>query len=224
MLRATVRTLNLSNRICNQNNFNISHSELNIQSIRRWRYRRPLELGTSKSKLFRIPEHPEPNIDELKELKRLNDEYRTKVKSIRTYFREEKHKRDEAMLLKPQSIKDDADFERISKINDEWNQGIAKMREARLNAERIAMQQEIKWQLEKQREYEEEQRRIIDELVLKEKEAAKSFIVRENFDEALDLALKNISDFNYAIDFEGNMYKGRQGEAKKSFEIESELE
>lgn len=76
MLRATVRTLNLSKRICIPNNLNISSSELNIQSIRRWRYRRPLELGTSKSKLFRIPEHPEHDPEELEELKRLNTDYK----------------------------------------------------------------------------------------------------------------------------------------------------
>lgn len=76
MFRATIRTLSCSNRICNPNNLNISHSELNIQSVRRWRYRRPLELGTSKSKLFRIPEHPEPNVEEAEELKRLLELYK----------------------------------------------------------------------------------------------------------------------------------------------------
>lgn len=40
-------------------------------------------------------------------------------------------------------------------------------------------------------------------------EAAKLFIVRENFDEALDQALENKTDFNYAIDFKGSFYHGR---------------
>lgn len=78
-------------------------------------------------------------------------------------------KRDEALAQKPQSIADDADFERISKINDEWNRNVAKVREARLEAERIQMQKQIRWELEQQREYEEEERRKINELVLKEK-------------------------------------------------------
>lgn len=95
--------------------------------------------------------------------------FSTKLKALKAYFLEEKLKRDEAMAKKPQSIEDDADFERISKINDEWNRKVAAVREARLNAERIAMEDEIKWQLEKQREYEEEQRRITNEMVLKEK-------------------------------------------------------
>lgn len=46
-------------------------------------------------------------------------------------------------------------------------------------------------------------------------EAAKSFIVRENFDEALDQALENKSDFNFAIDLKGSFYHGRTTPAEK---------
>lgn len=48
------------------------------------------------------------------------------------------------------------------------------------------------------------------EICLNSQEAAKSFIVRENFDEALDAALANKTDFNYAIDTDGKMYPGRK--------------
>lgn len=70
---------------------------------------------------------------------------------------------------KPQSIQDDADFERVSKINDEWNESVAKVRAVRLEKERREMQQQIERNLEEQMEYEEEQRRITNELVLREK-------------------------------------------------------
>lgn len=76
MFRAVARTLKLNNRVCNPNNFNISSSELNVQSVRRWRYRRPLELGTSKSKLFRIPEHPPKDPEEIVEMQRLINSYK----------------------------------------------------------------------------------------------------------------------------------------------------
>lgn len=91
------------------------------------------------------------------------------MKALRAFLKEEKQKRDELLAQKPQSLEDDADFEAISKINDEWNQKVAKIREARLKAERIAMREEIEWQLEQQMEYEEEQRRKTNELVLREK-------------------------------------------------------
>lgn len=91
------------------------------------------------------------------------------MKSLKAYFKNEKLKRDEALAQKPQSLADDADFERISKINDDWNRNVAKIREARLKAESIQMKKQIEWELEQQREYEEEQRRKTNELVMKEK-------------------------------------------------------
>lgn len=75
MLRATVRNLNVSNRICSANNLNIGQCELNAQSVRRWRYRRPLELGTAKSKLFFIPEKPPKDKEETEEMHRLHKRY-----------------------------------------------------------------------------------------------------------------------------------------------------
>lgn len=88
---------------------------------------------------------------------------------MKAYFQEQKRQQDVAAAQKPQSIADDADFERISKINDEWNRNVAQIRESRLKAERIQMQKQIEWELEQQREYEEEQRRKTNELVLREK-------------------------------------------------------
>lgn len=91
------------------------------------------------------------------------------MKSLRAYFVEEKKLREEALAQKPQSMEDDADFERISKINDEWNRNIVKIREARLAKERVQRKKQIQQFIEQQQEYEEEQRRITNELVLREK-------------------------------------------------------
>lgn len=50
------------------------------------------------------------------------------------------------------------------------------------------------------------------------KEAAKSFIVRENFDEALELALQEKADFNFAINIEGDRIPGRTGNQIQTLE------
>lgn len=89
--------------------------------------------------------------------------------SLRNYFAEETHRREEALAEKPQSIEDDADFERITQINDEWNRNVAKIRNERLKQERIQMREKIESELQQQRQYEEEQRKRINDLVLKEK-------------------------------------------------------
>lgn len=96
--------------------------------------------------------------------------------SLRNYFVEEKHKREAALAEKPQSIEDDADFERITKINDEWNRNVAKIRIARLEQQRIQMREKIQWELEQQRQYEDEERQRLNELVLKEKVCASNTI------------------------------------------------
>lgn len=70
MLRIIGKGLNECHRICNQQTYNIIPSEINIQSVR-WKFRRPWALGTSKSKLFRIPVHPKQDPEEAVELRRL---------------------------------------------------------------------------------------------------------------------------------------------------------
>lgn len=40
-------------------------------------------------------------------------------------------------------------------------------------------------------------------------EAAKAFIVRENIDQAIEHALNNVKDYNFAIDSRGQIYSGR---------------
>lgn len=102
--------------------------------------------------------------------------------SLQNYFAEEKRKREEALAEKPQKIEDDADFERITQINDEWNRNVAKVRDERLKQQRIQMRQQIELELEQQREYEEEERRRLNELVLKEKVCSTQNILKKGID------------------------------------------
>lgn len=91
------------------------------------------------------------------------------MKTLYAHYREEKSNIVAASKAKPQSLQDDADFERISKINDEWNRQIRNVREVRLERERREMREQIERNLQEQMEWEEEQKRITNELVLKEK-------------------------------------------------------
>lgn len=91
------------------------------------------------------------------------------MKTLYAYYREEKWKEINASEKKPQSIQDKADFARISIINDEWNREVGKAREARLNQERQEMKEQIERNLQEQMEWEEEQKRITNEFIRKEK-------------------------------------------------------
>lgn len=92
-----------------------------------------------------------------------------RMRSLRNYFHKEKLLKQEALSKKPQSIEDNADFERVSKINDEWNRSVAKIRAARLANERIEEKIRIEQEIAQIKEYEEEQRQLVDELVQREK-------------------------------------------------------
>lgn len=92
-----------------------------------------------------------------------------RMRSLRNYFQKEKLLKEEALSKKPQSIEDDADFERVSKINDEWNRSVAEIRAARLANERIEEEIRIEQEIAQVKEYEEEQRQLVDELVQREK-------------------------------------------------------
>jgi len=52
----------------------------------RWK-RKPIWLGTAKSKLFRIPKKPETPIEEQEEIKRIYDRYKTCIKSLRYIYK-----------------------------------------------------------------------------------------------------------------------------------------
>lgn len=57
---------------------------------------------------------------------------------------------------------------------------------------------------------EEQVYQLTEELVRKEKEASSSFITSENIDEAIEKALTETVDYNYAIDINGEKILGRE--------------
>lgn len=73
MLKTTVHKLNVTVRLCNQTNYNIGNNLLNVQSVR---WRKPLSLGTAKSKMFRVPERRKQDPEERAEMFRLHSNYK----------------------------------------------------------------------------------------------------------------------------------------------------
>lgn len=73
MLRATVIGINVTGRICNQLTFNVSNNPLSVQSVR---WRKPLYLGTAKSKMFIVPPRRREDPEDRAELFRLNKNYK----------------------------------------------------------------------------------------------------------------------------------------------------
>lgn len=167
---------------------------------------------TAKSKLFRVPKRPVIPIEEELEMRRLFNNYRTHVKSLRAYL-EEKYCVSNLKTSDPEEIKRlfEEDFARCMKINDEWNEKQRIIREQQI-AEELA--NEIELAKKKIAEHEEQMRiktEEIEELVRMEKERSNTFILDlESLDAAIEEALVNPTDYNYAIDLDGNKIYGKE--------------
>lgn len=72
MLKNSLNKLNATNRISYEF-LNITNNGLNVQSIR---WRKPIALGTAKSKLFRVPPRRRQDPEERAELMRLSSNYK----------------------------------------------------------------------------------------------------------------------------------------------------
>ncbi|TDG47637.1 hypothetical protein AWZ03_005935 [Drosophila navojoa] len=176
------------------------------------RRRKPRWLPVAKSKLFRVPERKKQSEEERTELMRLHNHYKTQLRSVRQFLREEVVRQQETstadhIVLTPEQ--EEAEFQRCVEVNAAWNAKIAKEREVRLAKEREEKVAYVQERLEAGKLREEERRERADERVRYEIEQSKSFITRENLDEAIETALANPVDHNFAIDLAGNMIKGR---------------
>ncbi|GJQ82816.1 hypothetical protein Trydic_g13518 [Trypoxylus dichotomus] len=180
-------------------------STTNLQ-ILRWR-RKPRWVPVAKSKMFRVPQRPVITEDEQMEIKRLFNNYRTQMNSIKRYM-VEKTAASLARTTDPKDIQriQEEDFARCNKINDEWN---ASIQIERLKFFEDTLENYIssaEESLRKREQLDKLQLEEAEKLVAEQKEAAKTFITEENIGEAIEHALANPIDYNFAIDLDGNKH------------------
>ncbi|PSN50038.1 putative 28S ribosomal protein S26 [Blattella germanica] len=179
-----------------------------FQSIR-WK-RKPIWLPTAKSRMFKIPERPKVDEREAIELKRLHNRYKTHMHAIRTYFLEEIQETSAKSTVAIQEVKDEEDEHiQCMKINEEWNQQVSLIREDRLKKDEEIRREKVLRALAIAEEKRNAEKERIEQLVREEKERSKFYITPENIDKAIDEALGSIVDHNFAIDTDGNIFRGR---------------
>uniref|UniRef100_A0A182W3E7 Small ribosomal subunit protein mS26 n=1 Tax=Anopheles minimus TaxID=112268 RepID=A0A182W3E7_9DIPT len=172
--------------------------------------RKPRWLGTAKSKLFRVPERKKQIEEEIEELKRLHNNYRTQMKAVRNFLRDEVEayklvSRAGLVLQTPEQ--EEAEWQEALRRNDEWNQQTAAKREERLTSERAARKEYILERLVLKEQREIDKKEQVEEKVRIEKELSKTFITRDNIDKAIELALVQPTTFNFALDRDGNLHR-----------------
>ncbi|XP_053659524.1 probable 28S ribosomal protein S26, mitochondrial [Anopheles marshallii] len=172
--------------------------------------RKPRWLGTAKSKLFRVPERKKQIEEEIEELKRLHNNYRTQMKAVRNFLRDEVEayklvSRAGLVLQTPEQ--EEAEWQEALRRNDEWNQQTAAKREERLAVERAARKEYILERIVLKEQREINKKEQVEAKVRMEKELSKTFITRENIDKAIELALVQPTTFNFALDRDGNLHR-----------------
>ncbi|KAH0554623.1 probable 28S ribosomal protein S26, mitochondrial [Cotesia glomerata] len=202
-----LRTSGTINKMMNNLIINewVGINAINSQTIRWWK-RKPMWLPPAKSKLFRINPRLRLPPEEAIEIRRLTNTYHTQWKSLIGYFmkvvEENKEQLDEKLIRKTE----EEDFQKSMEINDQWNKVQAQNREERRRREEALRKIEILKKVDAKKTRDEGIMNEVETKVKKLKEQAKAFITEENIDQAIEEAMANPINYNYAIDSVGNKY------------------
>ncbi|XP_011498150.1 PREDICTED: probable 28S ribosomal protein S26, mitochondrial [Ceratosolen solmsi marchali] len=185
------------------NIFGFNNINFNNLQILRWK-RKPIWLPKAKSKLFRLSERAVIPNDELLEIRRLYNNYRTYYRSVRKYFiqtTKELETRYESSFIQQM---EDKDFDINFKINEEWNKNIANQREVRLQSEKETKKLKVLEALQRKQVREEQINFEVEKKIQELKKITHKFITRENIDVVLNEVLNTTIDYNKALDLQGN--------------------
>lgn len=138
---------------------------------------------------------------------------------MRQFLREEVLRQQETstadhIVLTPE--KEEEEFQRCLNENAAWNAKIAGERDVRLAKEREEKVAYVQERLDAHKLIEEERLEQADKRIQYEIQQSKTFITYENLDQAIEVALANPVDYNYAIDMAGNIYQGRVTQSLKN--------
>ena len=94
--------------------------------------------------------------------------------------------------------------------NEEENKKVAKQRELRLQKEAIENEQNIREELVQIEAKEKVRRRHVEQMITEESLAIDNRIRKEDLERTIEIALDNPIDFEFAIDTEGHIFRGRE--------------
>lgn len=198
---------------------NITKEVLNTDSYvinsQRIRWRKPRWIPIAKSKIFKVPPRTVIPEDERIELMRLNNNYKTQIKSIRRYLNMKYYTGDAIDInLEEEEKRFEEDFARCMKINNKWNEEQRVQREKRVAEELEEALSFARNRKESELKKREEKHQLIEEIVRKEKEASKNYITLENIDAAIEHALANPVNYNFAVNLDGEKITDFEHEKK----------
>lgn len=132
------------------------------------------------------------------------------MNTIRKFFEEENLRKREQQLQELTPADEEAEYQRCLAINEEWNAGCAKIRDARIEKYQAEKRVYVKERLEAKKIRQKIELEAIEEKIRQEKERSATYITRDKIDQAIEAALANPTDFNFSIDLQGKMYKNTE--------------
>ncbi|XP_075538100.1 small ribosomal subunit protein mS26-like [Dermacentor variabilis] len=180
---------------------------LGLQQVR-WNNKpkgsKPRWMPMAPTKLFKINMGPPKDSEELAVLRRLHAAYKTEMKAIRNFWREQ-HLKDLELADEHSAVsqEEEREHERLLEENEKENQRVAllrmernKLEEAKRVEELIQREADAKAKLMQLKEQ-------VDEIVRQEKERSSTYVTLENLDEVIEFAIENPISYSYAIDPQG---------------------
>lgn len=185
-------------------------SDISLAGLQSVRWRKSRWDPKAPSKIFRVTQRKKLPDEEYRELTRLNNNYKTYMRAVRRHLYDAYLLTSETseFALKEEAEKE-AEHERMMEYNRQENERVAKLREERIRREQEAEFAKVRLSIAKK----EEEKIIAKEAALKyisdTQELVKTFIRREDLQQAIESAMANPVDYNYAIDTEGHIFRGR---------------
>lgn len=143
-------------------------------------------------------------------MKKLSNDYRHTTKSLICYFKEEYAKVSETSHIAAEKQKaDEEEHAYLMEVNRLENERVAALRNERLAAEVKARHEKLLRSFALAEETHRQEVEEAEAIVRQKQQLARSIITREMLDDAIETAMDNEVDYNFAIDLEGNIYRGR---------------
>lgn len=178
------------------------------QSVR-WRKRRWMPVAPSKR--FWVPKRLVIPKEEEEEIKRLYNIYRTQMKAVRDHLRRENLRTSATSELASQhAAEEEEEHRQLMEFNRQENERVAALRENRLQKEVEADFARVIATKEKWEKLELEDKETALRIISETQELVKTFIQREELEKVIEVAIENPKDYNYAIDDDGYVYRGRK--------------
>ena len=165
----------------------------------------------AKSKEFKLPPEDHFPQAEFDQLYLLKFQHRDRIAAISQVLYEDDVKfSDKGAIAKEESRIEEEEFLRKLKENENVNAKVAKDRTVRLEKEMKEQEQDILRQVDEFEKQKLKEESDLEDFIRSETVAIENRIRLEDLEKAIEKALDNPIDYEYAIDKDGYIYHGRE--------------